>query len=179
MNREVYEKQKDADAAIDHINGLYPKQMAYRERTVDEAWTRKYLKTRYGYIRWFWDAKKYNPSKKTYVWSDDAKKAIAYRPANDAHGMMKEKMLEMEARELMEQCGFLMPYHDALIFEIPSKGMDKKIIELQRIMETPDVVLVNKVCPTGLQVNVDVKIGSNLGKEAMQRWEAIKRSRAS
>ncbi len=192
MWREIYEKQKDAEEAIARIDALFPKQVAYRNRTVDEAWTRKHLKTRYGYIRWFWDAKKYEPRKRTYVWAEDAKKAIAYRPANDAHAMMKERMLYLAGlptiaytgsnpfaapmeKDLLAECGFLMPYHDALIFEMSNKQMDRNIETVQRAMEAPDPLLKNSVAPSGLAVKVDVKIGSNLGKEAMKKWEALRK----
>lgn len=190
MNREIYEKQKDADAAIAHIDALYPKQVAYRNRVVEEAWTRKHLKTKYGYIRWFWDAKKWNPSKKIYVWSNDAKKAIAYRPANDAHALMKERMLALAGLptmsfkyntegDILSECGFLMPYHDALIFEMPAKGMDIRIETIKNVMEAPDPILRNSVCPEGLSVGVDIKIGMNLGKEAMKKWETTKKAMIS
>jgi len=193
MWREIYEKQKDAEDAIARIDALFPKQVAYRNRTVDEAWTRKHLKTRYGYIRWFWDAKKWDSKKKTHVWADDAKKAIAYRPSNDAHALMKERMLWlaglptlafkgprfMNADDMLRECGFLMPYHDALIFEMNARGMDKNIELIQNVMEAADPLLVNSVAPNGLAVKVDVKIGSNLGKEAMKKWERIVKQRRS
>lgn len=200
MNREVYAKQRDADEAVDWINSLYPKQVVYRNRIVDEAFLRKHLKTRYGYIRWFWDAKKWDPKKRTHVWAEDAKKAIAYRPANDAHAMMKERMLYLaglptiafkpkgmwgfgpaldkphfKCSDFLEQCGFLMPYHDALIFEMDAKGMDKRIEIIKSVMEAPDPLLRNSVCPDGLSVAVDVKIGTNLGKEAMKKWETMRK----
>lgn len=195
MWREIYEKQRDAEEAIARIDALFPKQVAYRNRTVDEAWTRKHLKTRYGYIRWFWDAKKYNPAKKEYVWAEDAKKAIAYRPANDAHAMMKERMLYLAGlptiafgerkppfyygNDILSECSFLMPYHDALIFEMDAKGMDKRIEIVKRVMEAPDPLLRNSVAPNGLSVGVDVKIGGNLGKEAMKKWEALRKQKRS
>ncbi len=56
---------------------------------------------------------------------DDAEACIAFLPANDAFGHIKDAMLRLEAQGWNERARLINQIHDALMFEIPDNLMDE------------------------------------------------------
>lgn len=73
---------------------------------------------------------------------DDAEAIIAYRPAHNAFGMIKETMLRLDDEGLLEKFGLILPVHDALIFHCPDAYIDECLHKVKLEMERPSDVLI-------------------------------------
>jgi DNA polymerase I-like protein with 3'-5' exonuclease and polymerase domains len=99
-------------------------------------------------------------------WSpgDDSEAAIAFLPANDAFGEIKDRMLTIAEKGLDERFGLVNTIHDSLLFECPEALMTEAAQTIRGIMETPSKVLVDPVvAPGGLSVEVDIQVGPDWG----------------
>ncbi len=127
-----------------------------------------YLVSRHGYIRWFYDVGIWDPYR-GFKGGNDAEACIAFLPANDAFGLMKDKMLalggiDLEGRQvaedLLEKYGLINQIHDSLVFDMPTRLIDEGVPLIKGIMESPDPLLVDPVvAPGGLWIEASVSIG--------------------
>ncbi len=149
-NPESYVSVADAATVIRMLDRLFPRQPKFREMIRRKAAMQTYLVSRHGYIRWFFD-----------VAGADAEACIAFLPANDAFGTIKDKMRKLEELGWNEQAHLINQIHDSLIYDMPVKLIDVAVPEIKRIMELPDPLLVDPVvAPEGLWIEVDVAIGN-------------------
>jgi len=158
MNRESFDGQKDAKATLDMLDGTFPVTKKWRETIRHKANDQGYLISRHGYIRYFWEV--FRERSDGWTPGDDSESAIAFLPANDAFGEIKDRMLALAEQGLDEKYGLINTIHDSLMFECPDVYLEEAIPTIKRIMETPSKVLISqKVAPLGLSVEVDVKAG--------------------
>jgi hypothetical protein len=80
---------------------------------------------------------------------DDSEAAIAFLPANDAFGHIKDAMLTLEAQGWNERAQLINQIHDALMFEISDLLMDEAIPAIKTEMERASDVLVDPVVARG------------------------------
>lgn len=193
---EFFPSKKVAQSAIDSLNGLVPITAEWRNSIVREVHRLSMknlpLVSRHGYCRWFHEAMvtckscHYGFTKpettkaeaavnraackrcggEGRVFGREAKEAIAFLPANDAHGHLKEKVLELEELGLLEKgsLGGMVNYvHDDIQIEAVrslSRGWAKRI---KKVLESSSKVLIDsELAPKGLSVAVEVKWGRNL-----------------
>lgn len=180
MNEESYASKKEAGATRGMIKELFPKVFAFQDWAREEAYQQKCLISKHRYIRWFWDVYRWQRLEpgvdwrkssdirrgndgEVYrkVWGNDSEAAIAFLPANDAFGHMKEVMIDMEAAGLMERYGFINNIHDALVFHCPIKLAEECVETIRPIMERKSLVLKNAVVPDGLSCGVEASWGEN------------------
>lgn len=103
QNPEGYKNKAEVQAFKDLIFATFDKLVPFQTRITKEAHLKCELISRWGYIRKFydvfqWDPKKWNKFTNTYGdWGhgDDFEAAVAFLPANDAFGMLKEEMLRL------------------------------------------------------------------------------------
>lgn len=103
QNPEGYRDKKEVEAFLDILKGILSKTFQYQKETAQLAHKQQYLVSRYGYIRRFydvfkWDSTKFDPKTMTngaMVNGDDYEACVAFRPANNAFGMLKEEMLRL------------------------------------------------------------------------------------
>lgn len=165
LNRDSFDSQGDAKRVVDTLNGLFPKADTWRTSVRQRAHDQSYLISRYGCIRWFWEVFTWvNGSWK--AGGEDSEAAIAFLPANDAFCHIKEAMLELECRGLLDRYGLVNQIHDALMFECPDALLEECTGTVREVMERPSPVLVNSITPGGL----DVKVGVAMGK----RWNEMR-----
>lgn len=165
QNKESFDSMNDAKRTLDMLDGVFPVTKAWRDAIREKAHNQGYLVSRHGYIRYFWEVYKWKGGE----WSpgDDSESAIAFLPANDAFGHMRDNMIEIADRGLDERYYLINNIHDSLLFECPDPLVEEAIHEIKLIMERPSGILVSPiVAPNGLSVEVDVQAGPN--------WSAIK-----
>lgn len=158
MNKESFDGQKDAKRTLDMLDATFPVTKKWRETIRHKANDQGYLISRHGYIRYFWEV--FRERSDGWMPGDDSEAAVAFLPANDAFGEIKDRMLTLAKRELDEKYGLINTIHDSLMFECPDIYLDEAIPTIRAIMQFPSKVLISqKVAPLGLSVEVDIKAG--------------------
>ncbi len=103
QNPESYVNKKEVQVFLDLLKELIPNVFIWHKKITQEAHEKTYLISRWGYIRRFhdvfqWDSKRWNTfsgSLGDWANGDDYEAAVAFLPANDAFGMIKEEMLRL------------------------------------------------------------------------------------
>lgn len=187
LNPESFKDTRDAKTCLEALDVLFPLPARWRTAVRLEADSLHYLLTRYGYIRRFWDVFQWKPVRSNYFpkygdiiheakdgrrWllngGDDSEACIAFRPANDAFGLIRERMVELWETGLAEKYGLMWNLHDDLTFECPREYIDEAQEKVKGILERPSTKLVDSMCaPGGLWCATECYIGPNL--EDMER----------
>jgi DNA polymerase I-like protein with 3'-5' exonuclease and polymerase domains len=162
QNEDSFRNISDAKKTIEILNGLFPKAAKWRNVIREQAHRQTYLLSRHGYIRWFFDVYHYDGSRGIMVPGDDSEAAIAFLPANDAHGHLKDVILRLEARGLLEKYRWINTIHDALLFE-PEEGLVEECVHVvKEELEKPSEILVDpEMAPGGLWIEAEASVGKN------------------
>lgn len=175
MNRESFDGVAEAKKIQSIIKGLFPKVFKYQDATRELSYRQGFLKSLHGYQRWFFDVYHWDSKSGQLIPGKDSEAAIAFRPANNAFGMIKEEMLELAGlpdwngvgrgygvEDLMEKYGFINQIHDSLMFHCPAGLVEEALDNICRIMTSPSKVLVDPiVAPLGLSCGVEAMVGDD------------------
>jgi len=165
MNKESFDNKREAKRTIDMLDSVFPVTKAWRDAIRQKAHDQGYLISRHGYIRYFWEVYRWQYGE--WKSGDDSESAIAFLPANDAFGEIKDRMLVIADAGLDERYGMVNNVHDSLLFECPNALVSEAIPKIKLIMERPSDILISPiVAPHGLSVEVDVQAGAD--------WASIK-----
>lgn len=168
-NEDCFSCKAEAQAILDLLDRLFPKVAQFKQDIVHLAQKQKHLISPFGYIRWFWEALKWDFARGCYVNGRQAEAAMAFLPANIAFGHKKEAILALEKVDALERFGFINDIHDSLLFCCADGLVDECASTTKELMERPSLVLVDEmVAPKGLVVAVDVKVGHNWAE--MSNW---------
>lgn len=171
MNEESFSSLSEAKSVKDLLRFLFPKIFAFQKDICLKAYNQGHLQTLHGYIRWFWDVYYWDHKTRGMKNGSEAEAAMAFNPSNDAHGMLRENLISLEGKDLLEKYGFILPYHDALWFHCRKSLAEECIVTVKNQMEAPSSILIDpEVAPNGFTCSVDVKMGANLGKSSMKGW---------
>jgi DNA polymerase I-like protein with 3'-5' exonuclease and polymerase domains len=166
LNQESFGSQAEAKRVLDTLNGLFPRACKWRDDVRMKAHEQGYLMSRAGCIRWFWEVFKYQEGK-LVPGGDDSEAAVAFLPANDAFCHIKDAMLRLEERGLLDECGLINQIHDDLMFLCPDEKVEEALSVIKAEMEKPSEMLIDPVvAPNGLSVEVGIKKG--------KRWDLLK-----
>ena len=162
QNPEGYKDKKEVQTFIDLFGTTFPDISKWQTEITQLAHKQMYLISRWGYIRRFFDVFKWEPNKWNQFsgsmgdWGhgDDFEAAVAFLPANDAFGMLKEEMLRLggypqgymlgatkESEDLLKKYNFINQIHDSLIFHPEVNQVDKCLEEALIEMRKPCPVL--------------------------------------
>jgi hypothetical protein len=163
-NPESFRNIGEAKLVIQTLDRLFPKQPQFRRRIRELAARQTYLVSRHGYIRWFFDVGYWDAAKQKWIPGDDAEACIAFLPANDAFGHIKDAMLRLEAQGWNDRARLINQVHDSLLLEIPDHLMDEAIPAIKAEMERKSDILIDPVvAPDGLWIETSVSVGRNWG----------------
>lgn len=165
--REHFKDETEAKRLLEMLRRIFPKTFKWQDDVCEEADRQGYLQTKWNARRWFWDV--YNWRMQDGRWKrtngKDAEKAKSYKPANDAHGMLRLKLLEMADQDWLEKYELINIPHDEVLMHPPTTLVDECIENVRRVMEGPVVQLADaRLCPEGLVCGVDVSVGENRGE---------------
>jgi uracil-DNA glycosylase len=171
-NEEYFESELQAKQMMLMLKRVYPKTFQWQEgllESLDVGGGRvPYLQSVWGARRWFWDVWAWKKNKQDQWYKSkgqDAEKALAFLPANHAHGMFRKKLLEAAEREWLDRYELILFPHDAWVFHPPIELADECIENIKGLMEAPVIELANPIlCPNGLSCAVDVAVGFNMGE---------------
>jgi hypothetical protein len=171
MNMESFANKAEAKQLQDLIKGLFPKIFLFQDAIRLRAHKDGNLKSRYGFMRWFWDVYHWDSKKNCQVPGADSEAAIAFLPANDAFGMIRETILRLEARGLCERFGFVNTIHDSLMFHCRKDRAEECIGEALFEMESPSLVLRDPiVAPEGFTCGAEAQMGLNWRDMKEVKW---------
>lgn len=178
MNRESFSTLAEAKAVLDALNGLFPRTARFRDEIRALAHKQGFLKSRYGYVRYFWNVMTWDAKARRWRSGEDSEAAVAFLPANDAFGIKKEAMLRLEEGGWNERARLINEIHDALLFEIPKNCLEEAIAAILGEMERPSETLVDpETAPEGLWCEVSVAAGPNWGRMSEFPTEDLRRGR--
>lgn len=144
------------------LDRLFAAACRWRKEIPKLAHRQSYLVTSHGYVRYFHEVFKWDSKRQMLVPGDDHEKAIAFKPANNAFGHIKDVMLRLEVRGLNDRYGFINNIHDELMFCCPNGLVSECVEEVHKEMEKPSTILVDPLlAPEGLWCGAEVSIGKN------------------
>jgi uracil-DNA glycosylase family 4 len=179
-NREFFNSIKESQQFLDLLDFVFPKPAHWRLELLHQAQRDYRLVTRHGYHRRFYDILVYwgmgriedavrrgrkvpalcSFCKQRHERGEEAEKAIALQPANDAFGTIKDAMLDLDSRGWLERAGFCNQIHDSLKFVMHESVMDEAIPAIYAGMTKPSIILTDpEVAPNGLVCDVEVGVG--------------------
>lgn len=140
---------------------LFPKTFVEYPRSIlSQAYKSGRLVSAWGFHRYFYDLSYSRATEE--VTGGDARAALAFLPANDAFGIIKEALLRMEGKGWLKKYGLVNMIHDSLIFHCPIPFLEECKQRVRDEMEKPAPKLRSLVAPGGLWCEVDVKAGKDL-----------------
>lgn len=148
------------------LKGLFPSIFRYHDEIRGLAHRQGFLKSRYEYMRWFFDVYHNRYSQREGRWveeaGNDSEAAIAFNVQNDAHGMLKEEMLRLERLGAMERFGFCNTIHDSLVFCCRDELVEEAVHTVLGVMREPSLILIDPVvAPGGLVCDAEVAVGED------------------
>jgi DNA polymerase I-like protein with 3'-5' exonuclease and polymerase domains len=162
QNKESFASRSEAKRVLDMLDAAFPVTKRFRDNIRQKAHDQGYLISRHGYVRYFREVFniKWVHGQMVMRPGDDSEAAIAFLPANDAFGEIKDCILRLEALGALERYRFVNTVHDSLVFECPTNLVDECIPIVQNSMQRPSEILIDPiVAPHGLSVEVDVSAG--------------------
>lgn len=190
-NQEFIAGKQDAQRLITTLDELFPITHKWKSQIQELAHKQGYLVSAHGYIRRFNSVFRYKPMHRLEAsrvgqrvltdrggmrWlvenGDDAEAAIAFLPANDAFGRIKEAMIELEDCGAGEEIGICNQIHDSLV-AVCRDGLEKAAIKImQRKMQEESRYLI---LPNGRGLECEVEFSiSGLGESWAQCAEIKK-----
>jgi hypothetical protein len=185
MYPESFPSVKDAKRIFDVERDVFKPVFVWQDEQRRKADTQKFLRTKYHYERWFWDV--YRRVKRGNDWvqipGEDSEKCIAYEPANDAFGHVRECLIFLhttlhphDGRRLSERYGLFNNVHDAPAFMVEVGLQDELFAVLERLLQRRNHVLVNEAAPDGLYFGVEA---ARSLPEKGNHWLSLKSGLAS
>ncbi len=159
-----FENEAEVKSMFAVMAELFSRHMAWMPEITQKAHDQTFLLTSHGYIRWFYCVFDWNSKRGDWGHGADHEAAIAYLPANDGHGHLRDAVLRLREERLDRWIINLI--HDSAKMEMPDDArLPERIHRIHEIMSAPSEVLIDKeIAPEGLQVGVDVEAGRNWGK---------------
>lgn len=196
MNRETIPTRGKAQKLLDMVKDLFPLVFKFQNEIREKAHYQTYLQNSWNCRRWFYDVYRWDKKTQAYKSGKDSEKAIAYLPASNAFGMIKDviarlgrikptrKLEQWELKHAWDsgirrlsflvQCHFINTIHDSLILEPYGRELDYCGTTVQREMERPCVVLADRdVCPSGFSVKAELMWGKNWGGQVVDKVSGL------
>lgn len=159
---DYFDGEKEAKTLLDTIRGIFPEVFQYQDRRRREAHEKTYLVNSYwGYLRWLFDVLHFDWKSRSMIPGEDSEKAVSFNHVTDAFGHKKEQMLWLHASGNDRRWGYMNDIHDSFMFHCPEALVEECAAQCHAQMTKRSPVLVNEMCPTGLWVDVEIKVGTD------------------
>lgn len=139
----------EAKKLVALIQRLFPKAFSDFPLQIEDQIkrvTKCYLKSPASHNRWFWDL--------------NLEEAVAFLPANIAHGHIDDVVLRLQKLGALDKYQFVNWIHDSLLFHCPDSLVEECISRVKSEMERESDVCENELGK--FQCNVDGKLGLSL-----------------
>jgi hypothetical protein len=180
QHQESFSGENEAKKLLDMLDGLFPVAAHWRQEIKHQAQRDYRLLSRHGYHRRFYDVLVYwgmgkiedavrrgwkvpgmcPICKQRHDNGEEAEAAIAFLPANDAFGHIKDSAIRLDEQGWLKRAGFINTIHDSLMFLMPDSLVDEAVPAIHAEMTKPSEVLIDSmIAPQGLVCDVEVSVG--------------------
>lgn len=162
-NMESFAGEREAKGFHDLLRALFPEVFAWQKRIQRKAHEDCILRSRFGHARRFYEVFRWDAKKGDWAPGDQAEEAVAFLPANHAHGHLRAVMKDLAAAAGMdEKYGMCDQIHDALIFCPRAEDSERCVADVARVMMAPSRILIHPtLAPGGLSCEVEASWGPN------------------
>ena len=168
-NLENFPDERTAGKFLELLRALFPEVFQWQDRVRKLAHDQQFLRSRFGAVRRFYEVYVWDGRRGQWTNGDQAEEAVAFLPANDAHGEMRERLKALHAGgadSLAERYGLCNVVHDSFQWCLPAEALDAHIAEVGPVLGAPSRTLVSALVPGGLQVDTELSVGVNWAQMA-------------
>lgn len=164
LNPEDFENENEAKALWELIMiHLFPGLKTGQDKQRALAAEQKYLDSRYGARRWFYDVLRWDRKRQKMVGGDQAEAAVAFCPAANAFGYMRDVILRIDEQGWAARYQLINSIHDSLVFHCPENLVEECTANVTaEVMKPAEKMRYPKVAPEGLSVEAEASVGLNL-----------------
>jgi len=164
MYQEDFESESEAKAISNMIrlelfDGAIGK---WQEKVKAQAAEDGFLMSKYGAIRRFYDVRRWSPKDQRMIGGDQAEAAIAFLPAANAFGYIRDVQLRLEKLGYLERWEMVNSVYDSLQMHPLAEEVEECVGKISPVMEEPSKVLVYPIVPLGLSVEAEASVGPDL-----------------
>lgn len=158
--REAFKSKGEAKQLTDLLRVEFPDFFQWQNDVRKLAHQQGFLRSKFGCVRYFWEVyKRYNGG---WVSGESSEECIAYLLSNHAHCHMRERVIEMDDKGLLELFGLVNIIHDETVFICRDELVDRCLVEIPEIMSRASETIKHPiVAPNGLSIEVDSAVGQN------------------
>lgn len=161
-NIEHFNGEKDAKRFHDLLRALFPEVFEWQNRIRVKAHEQKILISKFGHPRRFYEVFRWDGRGMKWQPGDQAEEAVAFLPANHAHGHLREVMKEIARLGMDDRYWMANQIHDALKFFPLKADVGDCLADIERVMTAPSQVLSHPVlAPEGLWCGVEASMGKD------------------
>lgn len=164
LNPEDFENEAEAKKLWELIMiDLFPGLKRGQDRQRALAKEQGFLDSRYGARRRFYDVERWDRNKQKMVGGDQAEAAVAFCPAANAFGYMRDASLRIEEKGWAEKFQQINSIHDSLVFHCPDEFVEEcvHVIPLELSKPASQMVFHGVTGPEGLSVEAEPSVGLN------------------
>jgi uracil-DNA glycosylase family 4 len=163
-NQENFENLAQAKWLFKLLDELFSVAAEWRNDIRKKAHRDGRLVSLHGYVRHFGEV--YRPGKRgaRLIPGNDSEAAIAFLPANDAFGHIKDAILAAGERGWNERWWFNNTVHDSIWMYPLIQEAEECIYSMTELMMEKSVILKSEMVPDGLWCGVEAEIGPSFGR---------------
>ena len=164
LNPDDFENEGEAKKLWELIMvDLFPGLKRGQDRQRHLAAEQKFLQSRYGALRRFYDVERWDRTRQKMVGGDQAESAVAFCPAANAFGYMRAAMLRIHAKGWDERYQMINSIHDSLVFHCPNALVEECVHNITHELQTPakEMIFKGVTGPEGLSVEAEPSVGLN------------------
>jgi hypothetical protein len=164
MYQEYFESESEAKAIsnlirLELFDGAIGK---WQEKVKHQAAEDGLLRSKYGAIRRFYDVERWSHQSQKVMGGDQAEAAIAFLPAANAFGYMRDVQLRMDELGYLERFELVNSVYDSCQFHALEGDVEECVKLVVPILEARSGVLVYPIVPLGLSVEAEATFGPDL-----------------
>ncbi len=164
LNSEDFENEKEAKQLWELImEQLFPGLKVWQNKMRAKAAEDKFLQNKFGTLRRFYDVQRWDRKQQKMVGGDQAEAAVAFLPASNAFGHIRDVMHRIRDRGWDTRYQLVNSIHDSLVFHVPVALVGECCDNITTEMSKPSEVLIYPKCaPLGLSVEAEASVGPDL-----------------
>lgn len=166
MYQEDFENEAEAKAIsnlirLELFDGAIGK---WQERVKHQAAEEGLLRSKYNGIRRFYDVERWNHQQQRMMGGDQAEAAIAFLPASNAFGYMRDVQLRLDELGYLDRFEMVNSVYDSIQLHLLKEEAEEAIALVAPIMEERSKILVYPIVPDGLSVEAEASVGESMAE---------------